>query len=265
MNEESNVQNAELEATIPQENQEKPQDNSEENTPDTTPEGQEGTEEESARSGNDGSSVAAEPEPEAFLPIRYNHSDINLTREEAANWAQKGMHYFNKLDFVAAQSDITVEQLLDNLLSSIDDAKLRELKDQFGEDEGMINDLMEVFHSKQKEKYEKAVADRKNAVEEQNVNRNSQIAEEFNAMQQDFPELKSVDDIPASVLKAAQKIPLAYAYLLHKHKENQKIVAAQEATAIATKATAGSMKSEAHDAETEADAAFMRGFWNGRN
>lgn len=261
MNEESNVQNAELEATIPQENQEKPQDNSEENTPDTTPEGQEGTEEESARSGNDGSSVAAEPEPEAFLPIRYNHSDINLTREEATNWAQRGMFYFDKLDFVAAQSDTTVEQLLDNLLTSIDDAKLRELKDQFGEDEGMINDLMEVFHSKQKEKYEKAVADRKSAVEEQNVNRNSQIAEEFNAMQQDFPELKSVDDIPASVLKAAQKMPLAYAYLLHKHKENQKIALAEENKSKAEKSSTGSMKSAESDITDTATASLLSGIW----
>ena len=121
MNEELNVQNAELEDTTPQENQEQPQDNSEENTPDTTPEGQEGTEEESARSGNDGSNIAAEPEPEAFLPVRYNHSDINLTREEAKNWAQKGMFYFDKLDFVAAQSDQTVEELLETLLTSIDE------------------------------------------------------------------------------------------------------------------------------------------------
>ncbi len=261
MNEENNVQNAELEDTIPQENQETPQDNSEENTPDTVPEGQEGTEEESARSGNEGSEVAAEPEPEAFLPVRYNHSDINLTREEATNWAQRGMFYFDKLDFVAAQSNITVEQLLDNLLTSIDDAKLRELKDQFGEDEGMINDLMEVFHSKQKEKYEKAIADRKSAAEEKSVNRNAQIAEEFNAMQADFPELKSVDDIPASVLKAAQKIPLAYAYLLHTHKENQKIAAAKESAAAANKSSTGSMKDAESDTANAATASLLSGIW----
>ena len=265
MNEESNVQNAELEGTTPQENQEQPQDNSEENTPDTTPEGQEGTEEESARSGNDGSNIAAEPEPEAFLPVKYNHSDINLTREEAKNWAQKGMFYFDKLDFVAAQSDQTVEELLETLLTSIDENKRRELKEQFGDDEGVINDLMDVFHTKQKEKYEKAISDRRNAEEEKNVSQTARLAEEFNAMQADFPELKSVDDIPASVLKEAQNKPLAYAYLLYKHKENQKIAAAQEIAAAATKSATGSMKSEAHDAETEADAAFMRGFWGGRN
>ena len=265
MNEETNVQNTDIQDTIPEENQETQQETLEENTPDTTPEGQEGAEEESARSGNEGSEVAAESEPEVFLPVRYNHSDINLTREEATKWSQLGMLYFDKLDFVAAQSNITVEQLLDNLITSIDDAKLRELKDQFGDDEGMINDLMEVFHTKQKEKYEKAIADRKSAAEEKSVNRNTQIAEEFNAMQADFPELKSVDDIPASVLKAAQKMPLAYAYLLHTHKENQKIAAAKENAAAASKSTAGSMKSAASDVETEADAAFMRGFWDGKN
>lgn len=261
MNEELNVQNAELEDTTPQENQEQPQDNSEENTPDTTPEGQEGTEEESARSGNDGSNIAAEPEPEAFLPVRYNHSDINLTREEAKNWAQKGMFYFDKLDFVAAQSDQTVEELLETLLTSIDENKRRELKEQFGDDEGVINDLMDVFHTKQKEKYEKAVSDRRNAEEEKNVSQTARLAEEFNAMQADFPELKSVDDIPASVLKEAQNKPLAYAYLLHKHKENQKIALSEENKSKAEKSSTGSMKSAESDITDTATASLLSGIW----
>lgn len=255
--------NTEMQETTPAE-QETTQEATEENTAATETQEQSGTEEVPVTDGEVSSNdVAAEETPAPFLSVRYNHEDKPLTEEEARDYAQKGIFYHGKLDYIATLSDTTIPELLDKMLNSIDEAKRNELISQFGNDEDTINDLMEVFHTKQKGKYEKAIADRESAEKQSVEDRNARIAEEFVAMQQDFPELKSVNDIPSSVLKAANNnMPLAYAYLLHKHKENQKIAAAEEQSKAAAQTSTGSMGSPETAADTEADAAFKRSFWS---
>ena len=165
---------------------------------------------------------------EPFLVARYNKEDVPLSREEAANWAQKGMHYYNKLDYVAAQSDCSVGELLDNIISKMDESKLSELKEQFGDDAETINDMMRIYHEKQKEKYGKAISDRKIAEEQEANNKVAKIGEEFIALQKEFPELSAVKDLPASVLKAAENMSLEHAYLLYLKKNENTINAAKE-------------------------------------
>ena len=198
---------------------------------------------------------------EPFLIARYNKEDVPLSREEAANWAQKGMHYFNKLDYVAAQSDCSVGDLLDNIISKMDDAKLAELKEQFGEDTETINDMMRIYHDKQKEKYEKAISDRKAAEEQAANGKIAKIGEEFIALQKEFPELSTVKDLPSSVLKAAENMSLEHAYLRYLTKNQQIINATKEKEKEVATASSGSMQT-AESVDTAADD-FARGVWGG--
>ena len=256
--------NTEMQETIPAE-QETTQEATEENTAATETQEQSGAEEVSATDGEVSSNdVAAEETPAPFLTIRFNKKDEPLTEEEARDYAQKGKFYHGKLDYIATLSDTTIPELLDKMLNSIDEAKRNELISQFGNDEDTINLYMKAFHDEQKEKYEKAIADRETAEKQSVEDRNARIAEEFVAMQQDFPELKSVNDIPSSVLKAANNnMPLAYAYLLHKHKENQKIAAAQEQSKAAAQTSTGSMSANEGDTKSDAEQRYLKALWGG--
>ena len=180
------------------------------------------------------------------------------------SWAQKGMHYdalHSKLDYIAAQSDITVNTLVDNMMQSFEDAKLAELKERFGDDEATINDLMTLYRNQQKEKYDKVVADRKSAGEQQTESVNARIAAEFTAMKAEHPELTEFSSLPAEVIKAAAEgMPLEYAYLKHTHAEGRKVAAAQESAKRAAQMSTGSMAGEADD-KTEAERQYLSALW----
>jgi hypothetical protein len=210
----------------------------------------------------------AEPAPETqspFLEIKYMKEMKGLTREEAKDLCEKGMHYsalHDKLDYIAAQQDTTVDALLDGIVQSMEDAKRAELEARFGDDDDVINDLMTLYHNSQKEKYEKVKADRKAADVQEEQSVNQRIATEFTAMKKDFPELTDYASLPAEVRKAAADgMPLAYAYLMHNHTENQKVATAAKQAEEAAKKTPGSMTTDENDSATEAEKRFLAGLW----
>lgn len=261
---EQNVQNAEAADAIPQESQ-----TSQEATEDTAaaaPDEQQDNEEATVRAeeedSNETSADDAPGLPAPFMSFNYNHQKIELNETEAVEWAQKGMHYFNKLDYIAAQSRVTVNELLDKMICSMDEAKREEYREQFGDDSEMIESLMEVYHNKQKERYRAAVADREAESRREAADRNAQIADEFIAMQKDFPELKSLSDIPPAVLKSADNMPLAYAYLLYKQREQNKINAANNAQNAAAASSTGSMSTPEAEGTAREENAFSRGVWS---
>lgn len=250
-----NVQNTETLETAISEEPEKQEEEAVEETVESTPaEAEEPTEE----------STQVEV-PSFELKVRYNREDKVLSEDEARDWAQKGMKYtslYDKLDYIATQNDLTVNQLVDNIITSIDDAKRDELIDRYGEDDPNIEKLMEQFHNEQKVKYEKATADRRLADEQKVADRNAEIASEFTQMQADFPELKEISDIPKSVMKlAAEGMPLPYAYLLHTHKEGQKVEAAKKQEQIAAESSPGSVAADAENQYSNDEQAFLSAFW----
>jgi hypothetical protein len=213
-----------------------------------------------ADNATDESTVEGEEGP--FLTIRYNKEDIPLSQEEAINWAQKGMHYFNKLDYVAAQSDCSVGELLDSIIKKMDDAKLAELQEQFGDDTETINDMMRIYHDKQKEKYEKVISERKLAEEQEAKSKVEKIGEEFIELQKEFPELTAVKDLPKSVLKDAETMSLEHAYLRYLIKNQKTITAAKEKEKEAATASTGSLQTATEDVDTSVSD-FARGVWGG--
>lgn len=191
--------------------------------------------------------AAAEQTPEAqeeapYMVARYNKKDVPLTREKAQEWAQKGMHYSDKLEYLAAIRGTTVADMLKQSISKIDEDERARLEEQFGDDTETIDSMMRVFHEKNQAKYEKAMADMREKEAEQEKNRIAEIGDEFIALQKDFPELKEIKDIPPSVLKEAAKTNLEHAYLKYLHNENKKIEAAKKAQEAAESQSAGSLQ-----------------------
>lgn len=199
-----------------------------------------------------------------FMTVKYNHEEKELTQEEARNWAQKGMHYeslYDKLDFIAAQSDISVNDLVERMVKSIETEKLEELRERYGDDEETINDLMSIYREKQKKKYDKVISDRKSESEQQTESNNARIAAEFTALKAEHPELTNFASLPDSVVKAvANGMSLEHAYLKHQDAERRKVAAAQENAQKASNASTGSMSGEA-DTKTDAERRYLNALW----
>lgn len=211
---------------------------------------------ENADAGEENADEAQEP----FLVARYNKTDVPLSREKAAEWAQKGMHYEDKLEYLAAIRGTTVPEMLKKSIQDIDDKERKRLEEQFGDDTDTIDKMMKLFHEDNKAKYEKAIADQKTAEEEKEKNRIEKLGDEFIELQKSFPELKVIGDIPAAVIKDAKNMSLEHAYLKYLHSEHKKSEAAQQKQQEAAQSSAGSMSSEKAETDTKFDD-FARGVW----
>ncbi len=176
---------------------------SEENSPDTLP-----------------ATEGAEP----FLEIKYLKQTKGLTKDEAKQFAEMGMHYStikDRLEALAQGSNQSVKQFLESL----------ENTNQNQNQEAAAQDI------------------------------NERIANEFLNLQQDFgDEIKSVADIPPAVLEAAHSgMPLGYAYLLHKYlteKQQNKIKAATENAANTSVGSLSTNQSEDPIADR-----FIKSLW----
>ena len=196
-----------------------------------------------------------------FLVAKYNKNDVSLTQEQAKDWAQKGMHYHDKLDYLATIKGTTINEMLKKAISDIDNAERSRLEEQFGDDTDTIEKMMKIFHDEQKSKYEKAIADRKLADEEKEKSRISEIGDEFIELQKDFPELKTVSDLPKEVMKNAVNMSLEHAYLKYLHAENKKTAEAKQKQQEAEKQSTGSMSSDKRSSDSTTDE-FIKGIWS---
>ncbi len=212
--------------------------------------------------------------PEFVLPIRFNKESRSLSRDEAVALAQKGLLYesknmealYNRLDYIAAQRETSIEALVDGLIAS-DEAKYRaELEEKFGvDDESVIEDLMTVYRNKQQRKYEKVVNDRNSAEEkakgERRQSLESRLANDFSEVKAEFPEIESFEALPKEVIDEAAKSgkDLLSCYLKYNHRENKKTSAAKETAAEAKRASTGNGGSAEFKTDNAFDA-FLRGF-----
>jgi hypothetical protein len=229
----------------------------------TDSQSQEGTEnvDTSAQSGNDGGTAGNDIETAPYLEIKYNHEKKGLTREEAISWAQKGMHYesaYNALERAAALKGVSVNDFLKNLETAEDEAYRQSLVEKFGDDEDLINGMMELHEMKKQKTLDSAQENKRLEAEAREQSTTQRIAEEFSKMKKEFPELTEYSALPQAVKQAASEgMPLAYAYLLHQHTEKQKADTAKQQAAAAEKMSAGSMGSA--EAPDMVGAAFLKG------
>ncbi len=215
----------------------------------------------------------------AFLPIRYNHEDMTLSREEAVKFAQLGKLYsesgldigtvkpiYSKLDYIAALKGVTPEALVDGMIAD-DEAQFRQgLVEKFGEDTEELEILLQAHRDTQKQKYQKILETRteteQNAAKEKQESLNSRLANEFLELQAEFPEIANFASVPPAVKEMAAKgMDLMSAYLRFKHSEDKKVTAAKQTAESAQKASTGSGSSAADEGISESEKRFRDALW----
>ena len=207
-------------------------------------------------------------EPEFALDVKYNKEIKTLNREEAVDFAEQGIFYnntvkplYNKLDYIAAQRGQTIEEVVDRLFAEDENSHRQELVNKFGEDSGVIDDLMKVYREGQKQKYDKIVADRKEAAQkaetEKRESLEARLASEFSELKAEFPELAEFSQLPKEVkTDAANGRDLMSAYLRYMHRENKKIAAAKSSEETAAKASTGAGSSAENITDSVVDAFY---------
>lgn len=211
-------------------------------------------------------SSSAEP----FLSVQFNHKSREMTREQAIEFAQKGLLYdkltpiYNQLDYLAAQSNTTVSEYVKQLLKRAEDGHRQSLAEKFGDDEQIIEELMEFYRSRNADKYQKVLADRKKAEQEALENAKTEarisLTEQFKRLRKEFPEITDISQLPkeAAELAANEKMELTAAYLLHRHREDRRIAEAAKRAAEQSKSSTGSAQSNEISGDIAMDA-FIRG------
>jgi hypothetical protein len=251
--------NAVNEATIPQDAGTQEEATTEVNTDSATQDGS-ASDDTSAEGGENTNSSEAQAEA-PYLEIKYNHEKKGLTREEAISWAQKGMHYestYNALERAAAIKGVSVNDFLKNLETAEDEAYKQSLIERFGNDEDVINEMMELREIKKQKAINSAKETQRLDAEAREQSANERIAKEFTQMKKDFPEVAEYSALPQAVKQAANEgMPLAYAYLMYQHTEKKKVETANRQAAEAEKHSAGSMSS-AESTDMVGDA-FLKG------
>lgn len=219
-------------------------------------------------------------ENKAFLPIRYNHEDVTLTRDEAVKFAQLGKLYsdsgldigtvkpiYSKLDYVAALKGTTPEALVDNMIAEDERMFRQGLVEKFGEDSEELEILVQAHRDTQKQKYDEILKTRtetaENAAKEQQESLNSRLANEFLELQAEFPEIADFESVPKEVKEMAVKgnKDLLSAYLIHKNREDKKIATAKASDEAAKKSTTGSGASS-EKLDDGVISALLSGIWN---
>ena len=197
--------------------------------------------------------------------VRYNHEDRELTREEAVSYAQKGMKYdavadiLDQVSYLAAVNGKDTKEWLKGHIEAIDNDYRESLIDKYGDDEEIINLLMEKRKSENEQKYSKfksdKIASEKQAEEKAVKSFESRMADEFIELQKEFPEYTDITQIPKDVLKMAKKgTDLTDAVLRYKHQQSKRIDSAKQTAQSNASASAGQMagETEAHDSVIDA-------------
>lgn len=228
---------------------------------------------------SENTSVGEGAEPVWSLPVVYNHENRSLTKDEATRYAQLGMKYsesgididkikplYNKLDYLAAIADTTPDELVDRLISEFEDARCDEFYERYGEsDLEMAEDITALCRKGLKDKYDRVVADRKEAEENEKAERetslNTRLAEEFCEMRSEYPNITSFASLPEDVKRAAiNGMNLEHAYLKYLYGETRKLTAANENARRAAEHSAGALSGEADTKSTD-ESHYLNALW----
>lgn len=173
-----------------------------------------------------------------LLKIRYMHEDVDIPIDEAKRLAQMGKHFednvkgtLDQLDYVATLQGKSVKELVESLVNGVDNAYREELISELGEDNPLVEEMLELRRSKNDKAYEKAKAERsaqeKAAEEEAKKSVTTRLAEQFESIREIFPEYDTVEKVPDTVIKRAIKSgDLEKEMLRYERLERQKVEAA---------------------------------------
>lgn len=200
------------------------------------------------------------------VPIRFNHERRDLSVEEAASYAQKGLAaepVMSKLRYIAATQNKSVGQVVDGILSEYEQSRIDKIVKRVGGDMDLANELI----AAQKQKDQKALGDmiaaQQIAQQQEAADENKRLADGFLQLQKEFPQISEIGKVPRSVISDAidKNISLLDSYLRFLHSENRRIEEAKATQEAAARAAVGSQKSpDTRHISAEIEA-LIRGIW----
>ena len=203
--------------------------------------------------------------------IRYMHEDLKLTRDEAKRFAQLGKHYednvketVDNLDYLATLQGKSVKEFVNELINGVDQKYREELIGNLGENNPLVEEMLELRRSKNKKAYDEAKAQQnvkeQQAAEEAQKSRTAQLAEQFERLRETFPEYDTVEKVPDAVIKRAMESgDLEKEMLRYERSERLKVEAAKVSAEKNKKENIGSVQTEIN--ESGISDAFMKGLW----
>ena len=181
---------------------------------------------------------------EKVIPIKYNKEIINLDFERAGELAQKGMKFeaiseeIDLLRKLALAENKTIKQFLGDLELKKFNKNRDSLVEKCKGDEQLTNEVLRLYE------------------------KNGEANDGFFELKEEFPEIKSREDLPESVLENAKLCsrPLLDEYLRYRLKQEKAIKQNKLQEQRARESSVGSQlnKSRGENPET---AEFLKGLW----
>lgn len=192
---------------------------------------------------NENAPTTAPQVDEPFVPVKYNKEVINLSLEKAGELAQKGMKFealsdeLSLLKELATKSGKTVMQFLSSLKLQSDDAMVNSLKEKCGDDAVLLNEVTKLFSK-------------------------NEADDGFAELQKHFPEIKSREALPQSVLENASLCarPLLDEFLRYRLLQEKAVKENLLSQQTARLSSTGSLINKSGGENPEA-AEFLKGLW----
>lgn len=192
---------------------------------------------------NENAPTTAPQVEEPFVPVKYNKEVINLSLEKAGELAQKGMKFealsdeLSLLKELATKSGKTVMQFLSSLKLQSDDAMVNSLKEKCGDDAALLNEVTKLFSK-------------------------NEADDGFAELQKHFPEIKSREALPQSVLENASLCarPLLDEFLRYRLLQEKAVKENLLSQQTARLSSTGSLINKSGGENPEA-AEFLKGLW----
>lgn len=185
---------------------------------------------------------------EPFLTARFNHKDVDLTREQTLAYAQKGMKYDEERPMMedvalmaASQGKTPAEFIRD--LKRVDEQRVREDKLRItGGDADAAEILVQAELAKRREALNLRAQQEQEAAQTAQKAMDDRLAGELMELRELCPDVAEWNDLPRSVQEDAIKNGrnLTDAYLRYMHREGKNIEQNRAAQAAAAAASVGS-------------------------
>ena len=186
------------------------------------------------------------PKEQIFIPVKFNKEVRNLTIDEAADLAQKGLKFnaiskdYEVLRSMANENNKSVSKYLEGLKTERDNQRLVNLTEKCGGDRELAEHILEL---------EKGIKDN--------------LASDIEEVREFFPEIKSAEQLPKEVLENSELHgrSLLDEYLRYSLKEKRLREEAIKNQKFAEGASSGSQTDRAGGESPEA-LEFLKGLWN---
>ena len=208
---------------------------------------------------------------EFYLQVKYNKKTQSLNRDDAVRYAQMGLKLesmqptLKKLQYIAVAGGQSLEGLVDDIVSGIENSKLEKFKAKADGDEEILNALVAEDKRKAGKAYDEWQEAERKAEEQDRQDEIKTLADEFYTLQKEIPKFseKKFESVPEEVLRIREKnnISLYDAYLRYRHSNllsAQKEKKKQEDNAFHS---TGEITNGGADDKPNWESELLRGIW----